>query len=124
FGTKELEALKQEALSMSAQAPFSISPAMLPRPNVTYGPSMMRYNRVEGFSLGASAEEQLGGGYSAVAIGRFGFADREPNVELSATRSNVSKSYTLTGYNRLVSAGDWGHPLTFGSSFSALMFGR
>ncbi|HEX3868353.1 MAG TPA: hypothetical protein VHV78_16425, partial [Gemmatimonadaceae bacterium] len=124
FDAKELDALKAQALSLSAQAPLSLRLATLSPPAITYGPSMMRYNRIEGFSLGASAEEQLGGGYSALAIGRFGFADREPNVELSATRTNLAKSITLTGYNRLVSASDWGHPLTFGSSFSALMFGR
>src|SRR5205085_9222801 len=50
--------------------------------------------------------------------------DREPNVELTLTRSNIAKSIHVAGYNRLVSANDWGHPLTFGSGFGALMFGR
>jgi hypothetical protein len=126
FGVKELDALKAEALSMSAQAPFSfrLQSGLLPPPSVAYGPSMMRYNRVEGLSLGASVEQQLGGGYSGAAIGRIGFADWEPNLELSLTRSNITKTVSLGGYNRLVSASDWGHPLSFGSSFSALMFGR
>ncbi len=61
---------------------------------------------------------------SAQAIGRFGLADREPNLELAVTRSNVEHSVHVSGYNRLVSANDWGHPLTFGSGFGALMFGR
>ena len=124
FGTAELEALKAEALSLAVQAPFQVRLAMLPPPTVAYGPAMMRYNRVEGLSLGASIEQQFGGGYAGVAVGRFGLADREPNVELTATRSNVSESVSLSAYNQLVSASDWGHPLTFGSSFSALMFGR
>ena len=126
FGVKELDALKAEALSMSAQAPFSfrLQSGLLPRPTVAYGPSMMRYNRVEGFSLGASVEQQLGGGYTGAAIGRIGFADWQPNLELSLTRTNITKSVTVAAYNRLVSASDWGHPLSFGSSFSALMFGR
>ena len=85
FGVKELDALKAEALSMSAQAPFSfrLQAGLLPPPSVAYGPSMMRYNRVEGLSLGASVEQQLGGGYSGAAIGRIGLADWQPNVELS-----------------------------------------
>src|SRR5678809_651218 len=29
-----------------------------------------------------------------------------------------------TAYNRLVSANDWGNPLSFGSSISAFLFGR
>jgi hypothetical protein len=124
FGAKELAELKSEALSMSAQAPFQFRLDMMPPPTVAYGPSMMRYNRVEGLSFGASAEEQLGGGYSALGVARFGLADREPNVELTLSRSNLAQSLHVGGYNHLVSASDWGHPLSFGSSFSALMFGR
>jgi hypothetical protein len=124
FGAEDLAALKAEALSLSAQAPFSLRMHLLPPPSIEYGMSMMRYNRVEGFSLGASVDQQLGAGYSAQAIGRFGFADREPNLELTLTRSNIEKSVHVAGYNRLVSANDWGHPLTFGSGFGALIFGR
>jgi hypothetical protein len=57
-------------------------------------------------------------------VGRLGLADLEPNVELTVTRSNLTESIHVSGYNHLVSASDWGHPLSFGSSFSALMFGR
>ncbi|HVX40835.1 MAG TPA: ShlB/FhaC/HecB family hemolysin secretion/activation protein [Gemmatimonadaceae bacterium] len=124
FDAKELQALKEQALALGAQAPLSLRLSMLPPPTITYGPSLMRYNRVEGFSLGASVDEQLGGGYDALALGRFGFADREPNVELTVTRTNLAKSVHVSGYNHLVSASDWGRPLSFGSSFSALMFGR
>ncbi|MDB4877585.1 MAG: hypothetical protein JWM41_4031 [Gemmatimonadetes bacterium] len=124
FGTKELEALKNEALSLGAQAPMQFNRSMLPPPSLAYGPSMMRYNRVEGLSFGASVEQEVGGGYSGTAVGRIGIADREPNVELTAARTNLSETIRLSGYNHLVSASDWGHPLSFGSSFSALMFGR
>ena len=121
---KDLEDLKAQALSLAAQAPLQFKLSMLPPPTISYGPSLMRYNRVEGLSVGASVEQQLGGGYSGLAIGRLGFADFEPNLELSLARSNLTKTIRFTAYNRLVSASDWGHPLTFGSSFSALMFGR
>jgi hypothetical protein len=124
FGTKELEALKREALSLSAQAPFSFRMHLLPPPAFAYGPALMRYNRVEGLSFGASVEQQLGAGYSALGVGRLGLADWEPNLELSLTRSNLSQSIHAGVYNHLVSASDWGRPLSFGSSFSALMFGR
>jgi hypothetical protein len=124
FGTKDLDALKAEALSLSAQAPLQFKLSLLPPPTISFGPSLMRYNRVEGFSVGASAEQQLGGGYSVTGLARIGFADLEPNVELTATRTNLTKSVSLSGYNHLVSASDWGRPLSFGSSFSALMFGR
>ena len=124
FDLKDLEDLKAQALSLTAQAPLQFKLSMLPPPTISYGPSLMRYNRVEGLSVGASVEQQLGGGYSGLAIGRLGFADFEPNLELSLARSNLTKTIRFTAYNRLVSASDWGHPLTFGSSFSALMFGR
>lgn len=126
FGTRELEALRSEALSLSAQAPLQLrlQAGMLPPPVIAYGPSMMRYNRVEGLSAGISVEQQFGGGYSGLAIGRIGLADREPNVELTVTRTNLLDAIHVAGYNRLVSASDWGRPLSFGSSFSALMFGR
>lgn len=124
FGAAELEALRSEALSLGAQAPVQLNPRFLPPPTLQYGPSMMRYNRVEGLSIGASAEEQFGGGYSALGVARFGLSDHEPNLELTVTRSNLTESVRLGGYNKLVSASDWGRPLSFGSSFSALLFGR
>ena len=111
FGSEELEALKAEALSMGAQAPFTMRLSMLPPPSVSYGLSMMRYNRVEGLSFGASAEQQLGGGLSTVAVGRFGLADREPSIELTVTHTNLTKSVSVSAYNHLVSASDCGHPL-------------
>ncbi len=48
FGAEDLAALKAEALSLSAQAPFSVRLSLLPPPSLEYGLSMMRYNRVEG----------------------------------------------------------------------------
>jgi hypothetical protein len=57
-------------------------------------------------------------------LGRIGLADRQPNAELTVERSNLAQSVRVTGYNRLVSANDWGNPLSFGSSISALLWGR
>src|SRR5581483_1383470 len=71
FGASDRDALVQQALSMGAQPPVQWRLGMLPPPTVVYGPEMMRYNRVEGFSLGASADEQIGGGYDVLALGRF-----------------------------------------------------
>jgi len=127
FGTKDLEELKAQALSLTAQAPFQFrlgGGGMLPPPAYEYGPSMLRYNRIEGLSIGASVEQQFGGGYSGKAVGRIGLADREPNIELSGMRSNLVHSVGVGVYNHLVSASDWGRPLSFSSSFSALLFGR
>ncbi|MEO7456845.1 MAG: ShlB/FhaC/HecB family hemolysin secretion/activation protein, partial [Gemmatimonadaceae bacterium] len=122
FGAADRQALVAHALSLAAQAPFSLL-AMSPV-RLQYGVSMTRFNRVEGLSTGLLAEQQLGGGYAVSALARIGAADREPNVEVAVSRTNLSRSFTLTGYNRLVSANDWGRPLSFSASVSALLFGR
>jgi hypothetical protein len=122
FGTAEANRLAAAALSMAAQAPISLG--TLPAARYQFGPSMTRYNRVEGLSTGILIDQQLGGGYSATAVGRFGFSDHVPNAELSLARSNLTKTIRVNAYSRLVSASDWGNPLTFGSSVSAFLFGR
>jgi hemolysin secretion/activation protein ShlB/FhaC/HecB len=122
FSPQERDALLAAALSLGAQPPFVLGGLL--RPTFAYGADLTRYNRVEGFSTGLRADEQLGDGYALSALGRFAFADRQPNAELSVTRSNLSESVHFTGYTHLASASDWGHPLSFGSSLSALLFGH
>jgi hypothetical protein len=89
---------------------------------VAYAP--LRYNRIEGLSVGGTLDQQLGAGYSLRTLARIGVADREPNLELTGSRSDLRRTLSLTAYNRLVSAGDWGNPLGLGSSISAFLFGR
>jgi hypothetical protein len=113
----EVDALVHQALSMGAQAEFSPQP-----PTIAWAP--LRYNRVEGLSVGGMAEQQLGAGYSLRGLARIGVADREPNAELTAARSDLRHTWSITAYNRLVSVGDWGNPLSTGSSISAFLFGR
>lgn len=117
FASAEMDALVSQALSMGAQAQYAPQLPVLNALNP-------RYNRVEGLSLGGRADQQLGAGYSVHALGRIGVADREPNLELSGARSDLRRTLSLTAYNRLVSAGDWGNPLSLGSSISAFLFGR
>lgn len=105
---------------------FSLQPVWAPMPvHLTYGLSQMRYNRVEGFSVGALATEQLGRGYSWDAAARIGTGDWMPNVDLGVTRTNGRVSWRLGGYHRLAVANDdWGTPLSFGASLGALLYGR
>jgi hypothetical protein len=117
FGGVEMQALVNEALSMGAQAGYKPQ-----RP--TLEAWQPRYNRIEGLSLGAQVDQTLGAGYSVHAVGRIGVADREPNVELTASRSDLRRTLSVTAYNRLTSASDWGNPLGLGSSISAFLFGR
>ena len=119
FGEKELETLRNEALTLGAQPPFA--PQL---PELHYGVDYVRYNRVEGLSLGAAATQQLGAGYDARLVVRLGLADLDPNVEAALTRSDGRRAVRLTGYHRLEAANDWGDPLSFGPSLSAFLFGR
>jgi len=117
FGGVEMDALVAQALSMGAQPDFAPRPPTMELEN-------LRYNRVEGLSVGGRVDQTLGAGYSLHATGRIGVADREPNIELSGSRSDLRRTLSITAYNRLVSAGDWGNPLSLGSSISAFLFGR
>lgn len=114
-----LESLVRGALTLGAQAGLGASP-----PRVRSGLEFVRFNRVEGLSLGAGVAQQLGGGYVADAALRIGLADREPNGELGLARTNLTRTVRIGAYNRLVPVGDWGRPLSFGSSVGALLWGR
>ena len=119
FGDDEVEALRNEVLSMSRQAGYAPQPWKL-----EYGLGMSRYNRVEGLSTGLRAERSLGAGYTVRGETRIGFADLQPNAEARVGRSDGRRTYALGAYRRLASANDWGNPLGFGASVNALLFGR
>src|SRR6266550_3840054 len=119
FGTAERDALVSEALTLGAQPGFAPQRATL-----SYGLPYTRFNRVEGLSTGFEVEKVLGEGYSTDALFRIGVADWSPNGELSLKRTDGRRSIRVTGYRRLVASNDWGDPLGFSSSLSALFFGR
>jgi hypothetical protein len=104
---------------------FSLQPGWAPQPAVlTYGLSMTRYNRIEGLSSGIGATMQLGRGYAVDGTARLGTGDWVPNAELGIARSNGRHTWRLGAYQRLAVASDWGAPLSFGSGFGALAYGR
>jgi hypothetical protein len=119
FGTAERDALVSEALTLGAQPEFSPQ-----RPNISWGLPYTRFNRVEGISSAVAVEQVLGGGYSTHALFRLGAADLSPNGELSLDRTNGRRRIGVGVYRRLVASNDWGDPLGFSSSLSALFFGR
>jgi hypothetical protein len=105
---------------------LSLQPAWGPqRPRVRSGLDLIRYNRVEGLSVGVQAEQLLGAGYTARAVGRLGHADLQFNGEVGLERSNGRRTAFGTVYRRLrATAPDWGNPLSFGASLPALLYGR
>ncbi len=119
FGSAERDALVDMALTLGAQPEFGPQP-----PTISYGLSMTRYNRIEGLSTAIAAEQVLGAGYTAKAVFRIGYADLAPNGELALERTDGRRTISAGAYRRLAASNDWGDPLGFSSSLSALLFGR
>lgn len=119
FGSADRDALVREALGMSAQSGFN--PQV---PRIDFGLNLTRYNRVEGLSSALEVTQALGAGYSAQALARLGTADLSPNAEISLTRTDLRRTYSVSGYRRLNASNDWGSPFRLGNSLSALLFGR
>lgn len=87
------------------------------------GPGLLRYNRVEGLSVGARADVDFGRlrGYG---IARVGLASLEPAAELGLVRERYASSATLAGYRRLSPIALNDRSLGFGNSVNALLLGR
>jgi hypothetical protein len=86
------------------------------------GPGLLRYNRVEGLSLGARGQIDLGRA-SATGELRYGIADEQLSAELGLQRNATARSYHLGGYRRLVATDPSMHPFSLTSSLSSLLFG-
>ena len=111
--------LIERALGWGAQADWSWG-----TPEFAYGLDLVRYNRVEGLSVGAMLRQEVGRGFAATVVGRFGVADLHPRAEFTLARADAFRVVSLTGYERLGVATDWGSPLDLGASLNALLFGR
>ncbi|MEQ1690485.1 MAG: hypothetical protein ABMA00_04320 [Gemmatimonas sp.] len=119
FDTKSRDELLA-ALDLSLQPAFG--PQM---PTIRTGADLIRYNRVEGLSVGVLATQVLGAGYTATALGRIGHADLHANGELSLARSNGQRTVTGTIFHRLNAANpEWGGALTLGASLPAFLYAR
>jgi len=111
---------------LMASLDLSLQPAFAPqRPTIRTGSDLIRYNRVEGLSVGVLARQTLGAGYTLSALGRIGHADWHANGELSLARTNGLRTVTGTVYHRLAAANpEWGGALTFGASLPAFLYAR
>lgn len=87
------------------------------------GLGTLRYNRVEGLSVGVGAEADFGA-FAADLLLRMGTADREPNAELGVTRETGTAAYRVAGYRRLAAVDGAARPFGAGNSLGALLWGR
>lgn len=88
---------------------------------------LMRYNRVEGVSVGARVQAYPAtpvGPLSATATVRFGSEDRVPNVRLDVARETLRRRVTLSGYHELAAVDEDARHLGLGNSVTALILGR
>jgi hypothetical protein len=124
FTDTDLNVLRKDvegALGLSSQAKWEpLSPTL----HYGFTRGLVRYNRIEGLSVGGNVERVLGKGYTVSGTARLGVADVEPNAELSIQRSNVRTEWSATAYRRLTAANDWGDPFGFGSSVLSAVFAR
>ncbi len=95
------------------------------RPQTAWGltQGLMRYNRVEGLSVGGRMDLTVAPGASVLLEGRIGTGDRRPNATVALRRGPDDRRWTLAGYHRLAAADDWTDPFSFMSSLRNLLFG-
>ncbi len=84
---------------------------------------LVRYNRVEGLSLGARVDWDLGR-LQADLTGRLGTADLVPRAELGLQLPTLRRTWRLAGYRRLASSEPALRPFGIANSLGALLVGR
>jgi len=88
---------------------------------------LMRYNRVEGLSLGARGQvrpDTRFGPLSITATARVGVADVEPNLRVDVAHETLRRKVTGSLYHELAAVDEDTRALEPGNSLTALLFGR
>ncbi len=94
-------------------------------PRLRWGPGapgLLRYNRIEGLSVGARLEEELGPA-TAEATVRVGTAEPAPDVDVGLGWQRPGNTYRAAAYRRLTPVQEQSRPLGIGNSLQALLFG-
>ncbi|MYA43521.1 MAG: hypothetical protein F4Z31_17475 [Gemmatimonadetes bacterium] len=85
---------------------------------------LLRYNRIEGLSVGTHARLAFAHGLSVVATGRVGLADLRPRARLEVERATVLRRLSVASYHGLRATDEAGDYLGAGNSARALFLGR
>ncbi len=109
-----------------ASLDMSLQPDWSPQlPKIRSGLDLLRYNRVEGLSVGVEATQTLGAGYTLRALGRIGHADLHANAEITLERSNGRRTAFVSAYHRLSAVNpEWAGALTLAPSLPAFLYTR
>ena len=110
-----------ERLRLIPQAPWQPH-----KPTFNWGlgrAGLIRFNRVEGLSLGARTEWSLSRG-TVDGTARVALSDGQPDVEIGFARATSDNRYRLALYRRLNGVDPAARSLGFGNSANALFLGR
>ncbi|HSG08447.1 MAG TPA: hypothetical protein VLA36_08815 [Longimicrobiales bacterium] len=90
-------------------------------------PDLVRYNRVEGLSLGGRGQirpETALGPLSMTATLRMGSGDRVPNARLDVARETLERRVTVSVFHELAPMDGDARHLRLGNSVTGVVFGR
>ncbi len=95
------------------------------RPRLAWGweRGLVRYNRVEGLSVGMVSTFPLGPATAFDLEARIGVADAEPNLGATVFRGDPDRRWALSAFHRLESMSEFHDPFTLKSSVGALLLG-
>lgn len=95
------------------------------RPRLAWGleRNLVRYNRVEGISVGGSLTVPVTPSTEMDVEARIGTGDGEPNGTIALKRGSERSRWSLSGFHRLASMGDWEDPFSLPTSAGNLVFG-
>lgn len=95
------------------------------KPSLAFGLSrgLVRYNRVEGLSVGALGTLPLSPNASVELQARLGTGDREPNAALTLKKGPDARVWSLAGFHELRGIGDWNSPFSLVGSLQNLLLG-
>jgi hypothetical protein len=95
------------------------------RPTFAWGlqRGLIRYNRVEGLSVGGAVTVPFTPLTSLDVEARIGTAEQDPDVAATLRHGTDNHRWELAGYHRLDAMGDWGTPFSLTSSLGNLVLG-
>jgi hypothetical protein len=93
------------------------------RPDIRRAPVLLRFNRVEGLSVGARQTVDFGP-IAVDGAARIATATGQPDVEIGVRRETAERRLRLAAYRRLAAANPAERPLGLGNSLGALLWGR
>lgn len=114
---KESEDLAREISAVAG------SPWLFTRPSLRQSPLLLRYNRVEGLSVGTRGVVDFGP-LAVDGTVRVATASWEPDLELGLREDTPERRRRMAVYRRLAAADPAARPLAVGNSLNALLFGR